>query len=164
MIRNKIKESGVISLDLLSFCDTAPRRSIDLVNWLENGLIIMEGPFKKRLGEIDTGLFKNACVNIFCSSDAIIPTWAYMLIQAKIQPLARDVFFGNSAEFELYLFQKKIQSIDFSEYKNKRVFIKSCKNKQLPVGAFSIVTSMLIPHVKSLFYGEPCSSVPLIKN
>ena len=85
-------------------------------------------------------------------------------IQSKIQNAAADVFFGKPDAFELYLFQKKLQLINFEKYKNKRVFIKSCKNKNLPIGAFSIICKKLIPHVKSLFYGEPCSSVPLIKN
>ena len=164
MIRNKIAESGLVTLDLIDFYDTSPRKSIDLTNWLEDGLIIKENSFKDRLRSIDHGSFKGVCVNIFCSTDVIIPTWAYMLIQAEIQSFAKEVFFGNRDALELYLFQKKIHSVNFSKYKKKRVFVKSCKNKHLPVGAFSIISTMLIPHVKSLFYGEPCSNVPLIKN
>jgi len=164
MIKNRVKESGVITLDLISFCNTNPRKTIDLVDWLESGLIIKERSFKNRLNSMNIDSFNGALVNIFCSSDAIIPTWAYLLIQAKIQGVAKDVFFGNSSSFELCLFQKNIRSLNIEEYKNKIVFIKSCQNKLLPVAAFSIVSGLLLPHVKSLFYGEPCSSVPLIKN
>lgn len=164
MIRNKITESGVLTLDLMDFFDASPRYSIDLADWLENGLIIKEAPFKNRLSSFDLAPLKGACISIFCSTNAIIPTWAYLLLQAKIHNVAKDVFFGDHSSFELYLFQKKVNRLDLNKYKNKRVFIKSCQNKQLPVGAFSIVSGLLIPQVKSLFYGEPCSSVPLIKN
>ena len=164
MIRNRVKESGVITIDLMDFCNNESKKSIDLIHWLENGLIIKEASFKNRLKSIDINIFKGALVNVFCSSDAIIPTWAYLLLQTKIQTVAKDVFFGNSSEFELYLFQKNIQSLKLGSYKNKIVFIKSCQNKLLPIAAFSIISGMLLPHVKSLFYGEPCSSVPLIKN
>ena len=153
MIRNKVTESGVLTIDLTDFCNTGPRKSIDLVSWLKNDFIIKEKDFRVQLGLLEVNDFKDCFVNVFCSSSAIIPTWAYMLIQSKIQNVAADVFFG-----------KKLQLINFEKYKNKRVFIKSCKNKNLPIGAFSIICKKLIPHVKSLFYGEPCSSVPLIKN
>ena len=148
----------------MDFCNNEGKKSIDLVHWLENGLIIKEASFKNQLKSIDINIFKGALVNIFCSSGAIIPTWAYLLLQTKIQTVAKDVFFGNNSEFELYLFQKNIQSLKLGAYKNKIVFIKSCQNKLLPIGAFSIISGVLLPHVKSLFYGEPCSSVPLIKN
>ena len=164
MIRNRVTESGVVALDLIDFCDISPRKSIDLVEWLKDGLIIKEKEFREQLKSLDVNIFKGFAVNVFCSSSAIIPTWAYMLIQAKLENIASDIFFGDSSSFELYLFQKKIQFINVEEYKNKRVFIKACKNKNLPIGAFSIICKKLIPHVKSLFYGEPCSSVPLIKN
>ena len=164
MIRNKVSESGVLTIDLTDFCNTGPRKSIDLVSWLKNDFIIKEKDFRVQLGLLEVNDFKDCFVNVFCSSNAIIPTWAYMLIQSKIQSVAADVFFGKPDSFELYLFQKKLQLINFEKYKNKRVFIKSCKNKNLPIGAFSIICKKLIPHVKSLFYGEPCSSVPLIKN
>ena len=164
MIRNKVEESGVITLDLINFCNQGSRKSIDLVDWLEDGLIVKEASFKKRLQLLDLNGFKGMFVNIFCSSGAIIPTWAYLLLQTKIQTIAKDVFFGDETSFELYLFQKNIESLNVEKYKNKIVFIKSCKNKLLPVAAFSIISGILLPHVKSLFYGEPCSSIPLIKN
>tara|TARA_B100001250_G_scaffold411488_1_gene440266 strand:+ start:2222 stop:2716 length:495 start_codon:yes stop_codon:yes gene_type:complete len=164
MIKNRVKESGVITLDLMSFCNTGPRKTIDLVDWLESGLIIKESSFKSRLKSMNIDSFSGALVNIFCSSDAIIPTWAYLLLQTKIQGVAKDVFFGNDPSFELYLFQKNIKSLNIEKYKNKIVFIKSCQNKLLPIAAFSIISGLLLPQVKSLFYGEPCSSVPLIKN
>ena len=108
MIKNKISESGLVTLDLIDFYEKSPRKSIDLVDWLESGLIIKEKSFKSKLRSMDSDSFKDVCVNIFCSSDVIIPTWAYMLIQAKIQAIAKEVFFGDRAAFELYLFQKKI--------------------------------------------------------
>jgi len=164
MIRNKVQESGVVTIDLINFCNSEKRKSVDLKDWLDDGFVIKEASFKKRLKSMDLNLFKDTIVNIFCSSDAIIPTWAYLLLQAKIHTITKDVFFGDNSECELYIFQKNIQSLKLEAYKNKTVFIKSCQNKLLPVAAFSIISRALLPHVKGLFYGEPCSSVPLIKN
>ena len=109
MIRNKISESGLVTLDLIDFCEKSPRKSIDLVDWLESGLIIKEKSFKSKLESLDQNSFKGVCVNIFCSSDVIVPTWAYMLIQAKIQSIAKEVFFWGPGRLRIIPFSEKNQ-------------------------------------------------------
>ena len=163
-IRNKIAEAGLITVDLLDFLSNKKQVGVDLRDWLVDDLIIKEINFKERLKKLNIDGFKNCNVFIYCSKDVIIPTWAFLLIQAKINTVASFVFFGNEQSLNLILFEKSIQEIDTSKYINKRVFIKGCGDRRLPIGSFSIICQKLMPIVKSLFYGEACSNVPLIKN
>ena len=163
-IKNKIAEAGLITIDLLDFLSNKKKVGIDLRDWLIDDLIIKEVDFKEKLKKLNVDSFKNCNVFIYCSKDVIIPTWAFLLIQAKINTVASFVFFGSEQSLNLMLFEKSIQEIDTSKYINKRVFIKGCGDRKLPIGAFSIICQKLMPIVKSLFYGEACSNVPLIKN
>tara|TARA_B100001287_G_C22684666_1_gene532566 strand:- start:3361 stop:3867 length:507 start_codon:yes stop_codon:yes gene_type:complete len=163
-IRNKIAEAGLITVDLLDFLSNKKQVGVDLRDWLVDDLIIKEINFKERLKKLNIDGFKNCNVFIYCSKDVIIPTWAFLLIQAKINTVASFVFFGNEQSLNLILFERSIQEIDTSKYINKRVFIKGCGDRRLPIGSFSIICQKLMPIVKSLFYGEACSNVPLIKN
>jgi len=164
VIRNKVAEAGLVTIDLLDYAPKETIKEIDLKSWLVDELIIKELDFKKKLGELDVSNFKNSCVYIHCSKDVIIPTWAFLLLQTKLTPFTKYIFFGSKKDLILILFKRSINNLDFSFYKNKRVFIKGCGDASLPVGAFSIITHRLSPVVKSLFYGEVCSNVPLIKN
>lgn len=164
-IRNKVSEAGLITINLLDYIPKEEKRGIDLKDWLVNGLIIREVDFKKKLSSFDFSSFENTNVYIYCSKDVIIPVWAFLLLQMRLKSFAKYVFFGNEKELNLILFKRFIDAkLDFSLYKNKRVFIKGCGDPSLPLGAFSIISDKLIPIVKSLFYGEACSNVPLIKN
>ena len=163
-IKNKIASAGLVTIDLLDFLSKRKRVGIDLKGWLVDGLIIKELDFKKKLKKLNTNEFKGCDVFIYCSKDVIIPTWAFLLIQAKLNRVANFVFFGSERNLNLILFERSIQNINTSLYKNKRVFIKGCGDKSLPIGSFSIICQKLMPIVKSLFYGEACSNVPLIKN
>jgi len=164
-IRNKVSEAGLITIDLLDYMPKEKKRSIDLKDWLVDGLIIKELEFKKKLTCFDFSSFKNANVYIYCSKEVIIPVWAFLLLQTKLKSVAKYVFFGHEKELNLLLFEKCVNDrLNVTSYKGKRVFIKGCGDPSLPLGAFSIITQKLIPIVKSLFYGEACSNVPLIKN
>ena len=163
-IINRVDASGLITVDVSVFFDKAPRKKIDLADWLEEGLIIREKPFKHRLESHDWKDYANCYVAIGCSKDVIIPPWSYPLIQMKLRNIAKQVFFTNIETMELLLFQKKLNNLSFKKYINKRVFIKACGNESLPLGCLSLCIDAFAPHVKSLFYGEPCSSIPLIKN
>lgn len=164
-IRNKVSEAGLITINLLDYMPKEEKRGIDLKDWLVNGLIIREADFKKKLSGFDFSSFENTNVYIYCSKDVIIPVWAFLLLQMKLKSFAKYVFFGNEKELNLILFKRFVDvKLDFSLYKDKRVFIKGCGDPSLPLGAFSIISDKLIPIVKSLFYGEACSNVPLIKN
>jgi|TARA_B100001758_G_C18251140_1_gene525909 hypothetical protein len=164
-IRNKVAEAGLITVDLLDYIPKENIKAIDLKDWLINGLIIKELDFKNKLDNFDFFPFENCNVYIYCSKDVIIPVWAFLLLQVKLNPIANYVFFGTKAELNLILFKKSIENnLDLLSFKGKRVFIKGCGDSSLPLGAFSIVSEKLTPIVKSLFYGEACSNVPLIKN
>ena len=164
-IRNKISEAGLITVNLLDYMPVEKAVGIDLKNWLIDGLVIKELDFKKKLDELGLSGFENKNVYIYCSKDVIIPVWAFLLLQTKINNVANYVFFGNKEGLNLILFEKNLnKTLSISSLKKKRVFIKGCGDPSLPLGAFSIVCHKLIPVVKSLFYGEACSNVPLIKN
>ena len=121
--------------------------------------------FKKKLSELNLSGFNNKNIYIYCSKDVIIPVWAFLLLQTKLNTVANYVFFGNKEGLNLILFEKNLNKmLAVSSLKKKRVFIKGCGDPTLPIGAFSIVCHKLTPVVKSLFYGEACSNVPLIKN
>ena len=163
-IINKVDKAGLITLDLNDFVVPGERVGLDLANWLDDGLIIKEASFKKRLDAFNWKSMESAFVAVFCSKNAIIPTWAYLLIQTKLHAIARQIFFSDIHTMNLLLFQQKVNTLSVEQYKNKRVFLKVCSSNKIPVGAFALFANRLIPSVKSLFYGEPCSSVPLIKN
>ncbi len=163
-IRNKIDEAGLITLDVSDLVPVGSRAKIDIVDWLDNHLIIKEVSFKLKLEKFNWDSLKDSFVSVTCSNNVIVPPWAYLLIQMKLRNIAKQVFFCDTKEMETLLFQQKITKMNFLEYKNKRVFLKVCGNKEVPLSALSMCAHALSPHVKSLFYGEPCSSVPLIKN
>ncbi len=165
LIRNKISEAGLITVNLLDYIPKDKKVGIDLKDWLVDDLIIKEFDFKKKLDHFNFSAFEKANVYIYCSKDVIIPVWSFLLLQTKLKTIAKYVFFGNEKEFDLILFKQCFdENFNLLEFKNKRVFIKGCGDPSLPIGAFSIISHKLMPVVKSLFYGEACSNVPLIKN
>ncbi len=164
-IRNKISESGIININILDFMPKNEAKGIDLKDWLVDDLIIREHDFKEKLKCFNFESFRGANVFIYCSVDVIVPVWAYLLLQVKLNKLAEFIFFGTKNEMNLSLFQQSVESrLKTSEFKNKRVFINGCGDPSLQLGFYSIVSQKLTPIVKSLFYGEACSNVPLIKN
>ncbi|MBF24996.1 MAG: hypothetical protein CMP49_00540 [Flavobacteriales bacterium] len=163
-IKNKIDEAGLVTLDLKIFEVQGERMCIDLADWLDNEFIIKEASFKEKIEKYNWSKMQDAFVAVFCSKDVIIPPWSYLLIQTKLITIARQVFFSDIHTMNLLLFQKKLDELNLKEYKNKRVFLKVCSGSPVPLGGLSLCVNKLIPCVKSLFYGEPCSSIPLIKN
>ena len=163
-IKNKIDEAGLMILDLKDFEVKGRRASLDLATWLDNDFIIRESLFKKQLESVNWLEMKNTFVAVFCSKDVIIPPWSYLLIQSKLVGVARQVFFSDLHTMNLLLFQKEIEKLSLTKFKNRRVFLKICSGNTVPIEAISMCAHRLMPVVKSLFYGEPCSSIPLIKN
>jgi len=163
-IKNKIDEAGLLTLDVSTLIIGGKRKELDLSIFLEEGLIIKEAFFRKKLQAFEWNKFKNCFVSITCSKDVIIPPWSYLLIQMNLRNIAKEVFFCNLKTMDLLLFQKALKKLDMNNYKNKRVFLKVCSGNKTPLVFLSLCVSILTPHVKSLFYGEPCSSVPLVKN
>lgn len=163
-IKNKIDDAGLITLDVSDLMVSGKREELDLSIFLDQGLIIKEVVFKKKIAQFDWARFKDCFVAITCSKDVIIPPWSYLLIQMKLRNIAKQVFFCELETMDLLLFQKNLTKLNMKNYKNKRVFLKVCSGNVIPLVFFSLCVSVLTPHVKSLFYGEPCSSVPLVKN
>ena len=163
-IVNRVEDAGLITLDLQDFVVPGKRSELDLAEWLDDGMIIKEVSFKKKLKDFNWEELAGSFVAVFCSKDVIIPPWAYLLVQTKLRDVARQVFFSDIHTMNLLLFQQTLNGLNIKQYENKRVFLKVCVGNKIPIGAFALFADKLFPHVKSLFYGEPCSSVPLIKN
>jgi hypothetical protein len=160
---NKVAESGIISLDLETFLPREPVMVFDLKDHLFMGLILKEKDFRAALLTLDWEQYRNAHVAITCSADAIIPMWANMLVASNLQPIAKSVFFGTEQQLKEQLLLKNILTISGSDYTDQRVVIKGCGEVPIPESAYVAITAHLRPHVKSIMYGEPCSTVPIFK-
>ncbi|MFO0356154.1 MAG: DUF2480 family protein [Sphingobacteriaceae bacterium] len=162
-IVNKVAESGLISIDLEEFYVPGERVLFDIKPLLFQELILKEKDFRDYIKTADWSVYKDKLVALTCSADAIVPTWAYMLLTLALQPYAKKIVFGNLELLENELFQEKLNSLNIEQFKDARVVIKGCGEKPIPVNAYVMLTSLLKPHVKSIMYGEPCSTVPLYK-
>jgi hypothetical protein len=162
-IINKVTQSALLTLDLEQFLPKEKIRIFDLKPFLFMELVLKEKDFRSALLTIEWPAFKNDIVGVHCSADAVIPVWAYMLVTSNLQPYAKEVIMGNEAEVLRQVITANIQSIDPEVYKEKRVVIKGCGD--IPIGEFAYleITKILRPVVKSIMYGEPCSTVPVYK-
>lgn len=161
---NKVAESGIISIDLELYYPKQTPKIFDLKDYLFMGLILKEKDFRAALLDINWMDYKDNYVGITCSADAIIPMWAYMLVTSYLQPFVNFVTIGNEKQtIEQLLVKNIIDSIDTKEYIDKRVVIKGCGDVLIPEIGFVFITNLLRPVVKSIMYGEPCSSVPIYK-
>lgn len=161
---NKVAESGIITLDLVSFIPSPEDiASFDLKPFLFREMILKEKDYRAALQTFDWQQYTGKHVAMFCSADAIVPVWAYMLAAAYLQPIAASAYFGTPAELENHLINKKIAAVDKAEYTDKRVVIKGCGDTPIPETAYVAISMHLRPVVKSLMYGEPCSTVPIYK-
>ena len=160
---NKVAESGLISFDLEDYYPKGTIRVFDLKEYLFMGLILKEKDFRAALQTTDWNSYKGAYVAITCSADAIIPMWAYMLVASNLQPVAVDVVFGDEKKLISTILLKNIQAVKGEEYTDKRVVVKGCGEVEIPETAYVEITNKLRPFVKSIMYGEPCSTVPIYK-
>jgi hypothetical protein len=162
-IVNKVSESGLITLDLEQYY---PREEVvlyDLKDYLFMGLILKEKDFRESLKNLDWEVYKNKYVGVTCSADAIIPPWAYMLAASYLQPVAKDVIMGDEKEVRKTIFLKNIQGIKANEFTGQRVVVKGCGDTPIGEFAYMEITKLLRPVVKTIMYGEPCSTVPIYK-
>ena len=162
-IVNKVAESGLITLDLETFYPNQEILAFDLKEYLFMGLILKEKDFREALSTLDWVKYQNKQVAVFCSAEAVIPMWAYMLATTKLSAVKANVGFGTVEEMRKQLFLKNIEAINPEDFSDKRVVVKGCGD--LPIGEFAYVqiTAKLAPVVRSLMYGEPCSTVPVFK-
>lgn len=160
---NKVAESGIITLNLEDFFSNDETAVFDLKEYLFMGLILKEKDFREALKMLDVTAYQNKNVAINCSADAVIPMWAYMLVASLLQPVAKTIFFGTAEKLEDELLLKNIEMIHVADYTDQRVVIKGCGEKPVSEAAYIKVTEKLRPVVKSIMYGEPCSTVPVYK-
>ncbi len=163
VIVNKVAESGLITLDLEAYYPKQETAVFDLKDYLFMELILKEKDYREALKNIDWSIYQNKHVAITCSADAVIPVWAYMLAATYLQPVAQEVVFGNEDFLHRTLFLKNLAGLNVSEFTDKRVVIKGCGDKNISETAYVEVTKLLRPVVKSIMYGEPCSTVPIYK-
>ena len=162
-IVNKVAQSGLVSFDLADLYPQGERVIYDIKGNLFHGLILREKDFREFVKEHDWTLYTGKHVAIVCSADAIVPTWAYMLLASKLAPYAGSVVFGNLETLETVLFQQEINKVNLENFRDQRIVIKGCGDIAVPVSAFVEITSRLAAVAKSIMYGEPCSTVPIYK-
>jgi hypothetical protein len=163
-IINKISQSALLTLDLEKYYPEEKIALFDLKPYLFMELILKEKDFRTALQNTDWNQYKDQLVGVYCSTDAIIPVWAYMLVASYLQPVARDIVQGNEQMVLRQWLLKKIDALDPLEFKDKRVVVKGCGEKAIGDFAYLEITKRLRPVVKSIMYGEPCSTVPIYKN
>lgn len=162
-IRNKVKESGLVQLDLAAYKPKQPLVGIDLSKQLWQGLVLKEKDFREWIKTHNWQQYTGKAVYIYCSTDAIIPTWAFMLVSSALQKENVYSQVGSEIELAKALIQEEICSIPIDEIQDQRVIIKGCADIQDPAFAMSYLVRFLQPCVKSIMYGEPCSTVPIFK-
>lgn len=162
-IVNRVSESGLISLDLEEWYPKQEIATFDLKDYLFMGLILKEKDFRESLKALDWKVYQDQAVAVFCSADAVIPAWAYMLVATYLTPVAKDVYQGTPDAYRKELFHQQLSQIDPEQFRDQRIVVKGCGD--LPIGpdAYLMITRILQPVAKSIMYGEPCSTVPIYK-
>jgi hypothetical protein len=162
-IINKVAQSGLVTLDPAVFYPEGDRVVYDIKDNLFQELILREKDFREFVKTHDWAQYQDKYVAVNCSADAIVPAWAYMLLANKLAPYAKEVVFGDEEVLETVLFVKSIATMDAEQYRDQRIVIKGCGDIPVPVSAYVELTKKLTPIVKSLMFGEPCSTVPIYK-
>lgn len=162
-IINKVANSGLITLNLEDYFPKGKRCFIDIEKWLYEGVMLREKEFRAHVQEHDWSVYQDQHIAIDCTTDAIIPNWAYMLISTAASVYASTIIKGNLDALEVLLFQNSIHSIDISEFKDQRIIIKGCSDLPVPEHAYAALTNRLVPIAKSIMFGEACSAVPIYK-
>ena len=165
-IVNKVKQSDkLVTIDLQKYFDDTPKAELDLKQFLFKGMILKEQEFRDQLEQFDWSQFKDQYVAVFCSTDAIISKWAYMLVGQYLTGYAKEVFKGQENDMLFELYRRKLENVDWSSYDDKFVILKGCSSKEKPVpeSVYLYATQRLVPHVKKLMYGEACSNVPVYR-
>jgi hypothetical protein len=160
---NKVAESSLISLDLASYYPVGERVLFDIKDQLFQGLMLREKDFREFVKTHNWSLCANKHVAVHCSTDAIVPTWAYMLVASRLSPHAQTVVFGDLAALELTLFDRALATIPIESYRDQRIVVKGCGDIPVPTSAYVTLAEKLSKVAQSVFFGEPCSTVPVYK-
>lgn len=163
-IVNKVAKSGLLTIDLATFKPEGEITDLDIANQLFQGMILREKDFRTFVKEHNWEQYAGKHVGIYCSVDAIIPTWAFMLLVTKLTPVARSVMYGNREEVNRRLYTETLRAQNWQDYQDARVVVKGCGDDSVPVAAYTELTTLLQQHgAKTIMYGEPCSTVPVYK-
>lgn len=163
-IINKVANSSLEVFDLEDFYPSGVRTQIDISKWLEQGFLLKEKEFRLVLKNHDWSQYQNHFVAIYCSTDAILPAWATILVTVHLQPFAKKIYLGTKEMIDDFLYQDILSRIDYSNYKDKPVILKGCSKKPVPESAYITAIQFLQPVAKSVMFGEACSAVPLYKS
>lgn len=162
-IVNKVAKSPLVTIDLEDFYPEGKRMVFDLKDFLYEELILREKDFREQLKNHDWGQYKDAFVAMDCSTDAIIPSWAFLLVATYLQPQAKKIVKGSLVDLETSLYQEIISNLDLTPYENKKIIVKGCSRKPVPDAAYIQLIEKIQPHIQTLMFGEACSTVPLLK-
>jgi hypothetical protein len=162
-IVNRVAASSLVTFDLEKFYTPGERVVLDIKGQLYHELILREKDFRDYIKTHDWSSYRGKFVAISCSADAVIPTWAYMLVAIALEPFAAKVIFGNLEELEIELFRERLAAVNWDEFSGEKVVVKGCSKINVPVALYVDVISKLKPRAASLMFGEPCSTVPLFK-
>ena len=162
-IVNKVAQSGLMTVDLAQFAPQGERVVYDIKDNLFQGLILREKDFREFVKTHDWRQYQGKYVAITCTADAIVPTWAYMLLANRLEPYAKDIAFGDLDTLETVLYERAMEKLDAETYRDQRVVVKGCGDVEIPKNAFVKFTTIVSKVAKSIMYGEPCSTVPVFK-
>ncbi|MGL2965465.1 DUF2480 family protein [Flavobacterium sp. XGLA_31] len=162
-IINRVANSALVVFDLEDYYPSGIRTQLDISQWLLEGFLLKEKDFREALKNHNWTQYQNHYVAIYCSTDAIIPAWASILVTTYVAPFAKKVVLGKSSDLDTSLYLEILPTLDYSAYQDKSVIIKGCSKKPVPESAYIIAVQRLQPFVKSIMYGEACSAVPLYK-
>lgn len=162
-IINRVANSPIVTIDLEDYYSKGERVAFDLKDYLFQELVLKEKDYREALKNLDWEQYRGKFVAVFCSVDAIVPTWAYMLAMTYLKGEASEAIIGDMEALEQYLFAKSLRSIDPTEYRDRPVVVKGCSNLPVPLFAYGEIVKLFKDEAKSIMYGEPCSTVPLYK-
>ena len=162
-IINKVANSALITFNLEDYYEPGDRVLLDIKDQLYEGLVLREKDFRDFIKIHNWAQYENKLVAITCSTDAIVPTWAYMLLAIALKPFAKRVIFGSLQELEIENYRNALSKIQWSDFKDAKIVIKGCSKVDVPVAIYVEVVNQLKPYAGSLMFGEPCSTVPLFK-
>lgn len=162
-IVNRVANSGILSLDLEEWLPEFDYAFLDIKEQLFQELILREKDFRQFIDDTNWEKYSGKTVLISCSADAVIPSWAYMLLASSLTPFASHIYFGTIEEFENHFLLEKIHNLSIEEYNDVRVVIKGCSKRKVNTSAYIAIVQKLQPVAKSIMFGEPCSTVPIYK-
>jgi hypothetical protein len=162
-IINRVAGSALQVFDLEDYYPEGERQAVDISGWLWEGFVLREKDFRDILKNHDWQQYQGKYIALYCSTDAIVPAWAYMLITVYLHPYAKEVVQGTINDINILLYKNVLESLEFTEYAGKPVIIKGCSRKPVPQEAYVMAAQKLMPHARSIMFGEACSSVPLYK-